>query len=275
MNKNGWTNTTRINLDPIIFQYNDITGRVEALTDWMGWCLAVAQNIYSAGYSGTTALNCWNANIGGGNHADRNIPIGVKVPLFFSGFWGAGHVLVVEMNERGGGIAWTSPNTNKPSVDALSFNSLDELIARMKNEWARDLNYLGWSEYLGPTRVVEQINQGEEILKPSKAEIIDTFEMYLLEQPKNQEQINYYLNQDVRILYRDVLGATKPKINEIDKAFKELLPGTSDPNRIAYYSSRNAKQLYMDIAGALRRQIVKDTKPAEFEQVKDLLYRKK
>lgn len=235
------------------------------VTAVLGRCLEYVQNAYGLRWTGSFALDGWNKNHS--NHADRDIPQGVYVPVWFDGYWTGiryGHVVIYK-----DGVCYSSPW----SAVSAAAGRHDTLGSIADVERIYRMTYLGWSEDMNGQRVIEE-NKEEEILKPSEAEIIDTFEMYLLQKPKNREQIEYYLNQDVRVLYRDVLGATKPTADEVNKKFSEFLPGTSDPNRIAYYTTRTAKQLYGDIAGSLRRQLDEARKPHGYEEVKEVLYRK-
>lgn len=227
----------------------------------LGMCLAYVQQAFGLRWTGSYALDGYSRNQF--NHEDRDMPTGVYVPVWFTGMWNGfnyGHVVIYK-----DGICYSSPYTNKNSHDQLGNIATVERIYGMK--------FLGWSEDMNGQRVIEQVNKEEDILKPSEAEIIDTFDMYLLKKPNDRAQIEYYLNQDVRILYRDVLGATKPDADEVSRAFKVLLPGTSDPNRVPYYSTKTAKQLYSDIAGSLRKQL--DAKPSEYVRVDKPLYEEK
>lgn len=113
------------------------------------------------------------------------------------------------------------------------------------------------------TRPVQQAQQfvnfdkwiiEEEEVKPTRQQVIDTFNMYLLKPPVDDKQINYYTAQDIRVLYSDVLGATKPNASEIASVFSKYMPGTKDSNRVPYYSSRSSKQLYSDVLGAVNTQ---------------------
>ncbi len=144
-----WKNTVKANLNPIVYQGNRI------VYNWVGWCLAVAQTALKAGWAGSTAIDGWRRVKG--KHSDTKIPTGVYVPLWFSGFYNMGHVLIVKMNSNGkSGTAWTSPNDAKPYMDVLKFSSIPNLVAQLRRGWAADTVYLGWSEYMGSTRVIKK-----------------------------------------------------------------------------------------------------------------------
>jgi len=123
------------NLDPVIYQ-----GGV-ALNDWSGWCLAYVQTAFGTGWSGSTAWDCWSNRLTK-KHADRNLPAGVYIPIFFSGYYGMGHAAIYK-----DGRVWSSPLTHKPYADV--FNSISDV------ERLFGVAYVGWSEDLGGSLLVE------------------------------------------------------------------------------------------------------------------------
>jgi len=131
------------NLDPYIYQDGQI------LNSWLGWCLAYVNTAYGAGWAGSSAREGWDNSAG--KHQDMNIPSGVYVPIWFHhyGTYGGvyknwGHVAIWK-----DGQIWTSPYTNKPYADV--FNDINALC-RMYN-----CTYIGWTEFVGPTRVIEPV----------------------------------------------------------------------------------------------------------------------
>src|ERR1044071_7786447 len=123
------------NLDPYIRQGNSV------LTDWYGWCLAYVQSAYAVGWSGSNAWEAWSGRIAV-RHADRNIPGGVYVPIWFSGYGGLGHVAIYK-----DGQVWSSPWHHKPYADVL--NSIEE------TERIYGVRYEGWSEDLAGRQLIE------------------------------------------------------------------------------------------------------------------------
>ena len=136
------------NLDPVIYQ-----GGV-ALNDWSGWCLAYVQTAFGTGWSGSTAWDCW-ANRLTKKHADRNLPAGVYIPIFFSGYYGMGHTAIYK-----DGKVWSSPLTHKPYADV--FNSVGEV------ERSFGVTYVGWSEDLGGSLLVES---SADVLTPNQRKV--------------------------------------------------------------------------------------------------------
>lgn len=145
----SWVQVKSPNLSPVITQPG-----YGVLADWTGWCLAVVQFAFGAAYAGSPARVSWQSYTKY-KHADRNIPVGIYVPLWFSGYYNQWHVLIVKMNNDGSGAAWTSPNDPKPSMDVINFSNLDNLVAQLKQGWSHDTEYIGWSEDIGGTRVIE------------------------------------------------------------------------------------------------------------------------
>ena len=133
------------NLDPVIYQ-----GGV-GLNDWSGWCLAYVQTAFGTGWSGSTAWDCWTNRLTK-KHADRNLPAGVYIPIFFSGYYGMGHTAIYK-----DGKVWSSPLTHKPYADV--FNSVGEV------ERSFGVTYVGWSEDLGGSLVVES---AKDIITPNQ-----------------------------------------------------------------------------------------------------------
>lgn len=137
-----------INFDPVIYQGGP-------LYDWLGWCMAYVEQSAGVRYVYSTAADGWNKV--GGKHTDKNLPVGLWVPIWLSGFRGMGHVQWVKKNANGSVESYTSPNTRKPSADHVTANSLDDLVDHMRRYWSYDLSYLGWSEFVGPKRIVEWV----------------------------------------------------------------------------------------------------------------------
>lgn len=125
------------NLDPYVHQNGGV------LTDWYGWCLAVVQAMYGVGWAGSNAWEAWNDHVNI-KHLDRDIPAGMYVPIWFSGYHDLGHVAIYK-----DGQVWSSPWHHKPYADVMS--SIEEV------ERIYGVSYVGWSEDIGGTQVVEFI----------------------------------------------------------------------------------------------------------------------
>lgn len=119
----------------------------------IGMCLKYVQDAYGSGWAGSYALQGWR-DIVKKKHSDWNIPSGVYVPIWFEGYWNGvnyGHVAIYK-----DGVVWSSPFTNKGTHDRLGSIAEVERIYGMK--------YIGWSEDIGGTRVIEkkkEVNVGK------------------------------------------------------------------------------------------------------------------
>jgi hypothetical protein len=167
-----WKQTKTPQLDPVIRQGN------VTLYNWLGWCLAYVQTAFGAGWSGSTAWDGWT-NRTSGKHADWNIPSGVYVPIWFDGYWNGqrlGHVAIYK-----DGKIWSSPYTNKPYADVIGSISEVERIYGMK--------YVGWSEFVGPTRVIEFVNNNITLAQ------LNALFAEILERAPDQAAINYYVGK--------------------------------------------------------------------------------
>lgn len=128
------------NLDPVIYQNG------HALTDWWGWCLAYVQTAFDTGWAGSNATEAWNDHVPANvKHWDSNIPAGMYVPIYFSGYHGLGHFAIYK-----DGQVWCTPIEHKPYADQWSS------IAIVEQKYG--VTYVGWCEILGGKQVVEYIS---------------------------------------------------------------------------------------------------------------------
>ncbi len=112
-------------------------------------CLEYVQNAFGAGWSGSYALDGWNRNTVF-NHDDWNIPKGVYVPIWFDGYWNGaryGHVAIYK-----DGVVYSSPWTQANAA----INKHDVLGSIGDVERIYRMTYIGWSEGIGGTRVIEK-----------------------------------------------------------------------------------------------------------------------
>lgn len=129
------------------------TPNVNVATE-IGMCLAYVQNAFGSGWAGSYALQGWR-DIVKRKHTNRNIPSGVYVPIWFSGYWNGfnyGHVAIYK-----DGVVYSSPYTNKRTHDRLGSIAEVERIYGMQ--------YIGWSEDIGGTVVIEKGGNGLMIIE--------------------------------------------------------------------------------------------------------------
>lgn len=173
-----WKQTKTPNLDPVIYQ----GGKV--LYNWLGWCLAYVQTAFGAGWSGASAWESWTTHTRG-KHADGKLPTDVYIPIWFDGWWNGhryGHVAIIYINSKTGAVKiWSSPVSNKPYADV--FTSIPEV------ERAYGMKYVGWSEFVGATRVIEFVNNN--ITLPQLTALFRE----LLERDPNPDAVNYYVGK--------------------------------------------------------------------------------
>jgi hypothetical protein len=138
-----WKQEKPFNPDPVVYQ------RGSVLMDWYGYCLAVVQHMFGAGWAGSTAADAWNR--AEGKHTDRNLPTGVAVPIYFDhwgdygyGYQNYGHIVVYK-----DGLFYSSPLSHKPTADV--FGSIEEIERKYRAQ------YIGWAESVGPHRVLSYV----------------------------------------------------------------------------------------------------------------------
>lgn len=138
-----WKQEKPFNPDPVVYQEGGV------LMDWYGYCLAVVQHMFGAGWAGRTAADAWNR--AEGKHTDRNLPAGVAVPIYFDhwgdygyGYQNYGHIVVYK-----DGLFYSSPLSHKPTADV--FGSIEEIERKYRAQ------YIGWAESVGPHRVLSYV----------------------------------------------------------------------------------------------------------------------
>lgn len=101
----------------------------------VGYCLQNVRKGYGIASKYPTAILAWR---GAEEHRDRNIPIGVTVPLFYD-YKSDGHVNV----QLPDGRVWSDGNVYSNLADYESKHPL--------------VHYLGWSETLNGVRVIDYV----------------------------------------------------------------------------------------------------------------------
>lgn len=115
-----------------------------------GWCLKYVQDAFHTDHPFATALDAWNANVGNGNHANEEPPMGITVAVYFSlGNVPAGHV-AIRLSD-----GWVASSTQPGTHPAPYYHrNLADLIS-VYGQYNGGCTYLGWSEYVGDTQVVQ------------------------------------------------------------------------------------------------------------------------
>ena len=123
------------------------------LTDWLLWCLAVAQKTFNVAPFAESAQIAWSWN--NTKHQDRNLPDGCFVPIWWTGgYENYGHVAIAKRTGNRIQI-WSSPYTRKPFFDYFEgeLNATIDTVSRIYS-----VAYAGWTETMNTTHVVEWVN---------------------------------------------------------------------------------------------------------------------
>lgn len=149
----GWKQIINPNDDPYYVTSN---GNM-----WMGWCLAVCAESFAQGkpkqtrqYRSDTALiESGKVNI----QKNKNYPIGVWFPVWFSGGKGLGHVIRMYVHPDGRASYWTSPKTKKWTADSGTLGSAEQVLGVIWKGWCPDGAYIGWSDNICGLKVCEWV----------------------------------------------------------------------------------------------------------------------
>ncbi len=113
------------------------------------------------------------------------------------------------------------------------------------------------------------IKKEEEIVKPTKQQVIDRFKRHLNGGTPTQKQIDHYTSRDIRTLYQDILntGAStvRPTADQVKAEFKKYLNGTPTKEQIDHYVERDVRTLRNDLLGALLKQVQTPGTPVAVE----------
>lgn len=146
---------------------------VDGMNDWLGMCLAVAE---VAGGTPRLYGHAWEAWLSNSyKHADRNLPDGLWVPVFWDGYWSGyryGHVAWARRSGASIEIV-SSPYTHKPYFDRFS-GELNATINRVSSIYGMS-SFAGWAEELATKRFVQKKAQ---VLQPYQRKVGDTKVFY-------------------------------------------------------------------------------------------------
>ncbi|MDV6295173.1 hypothetical protein [Rhodococcus aetherivorans] len=165
------------------------------VTTASGWCLKYVQDAFGSGWAGTSAWEAWTSRLAY-KHADRNIPAGVYVPIWFDGYDQGqryGHAAIYK-----DGRVYSSPYT-KVSTHAV-LNSIADV------ERIYGMTYVGWSEDIGGTKVIEL--GGDDMTTP---EIIDLAFQAGFNRQATPDDIKTFEGKTVKELLQHVLKYNLPQ----------------------------------------------------------------
>jgi hypothetical protein len=117
-----------------------------------GWCLAYVQDAFKTDHQDPDAMDAWNDNYLNGNHPNELPPVGKTVPVYFSlGNVPQGHV-AISLDD--GFVASSTLGGYHPKP---YFHPNLQHMIDMYAKYNGGCTYLGWSEYVSTTRVVEWV----------------------------------------------------------------------------------------------------------------------
>lgn len=165
-----------------------------------GWCLKYVQDAFGTDHPYPTALDAWNANVGGGNHPDELPPLGITVAAYFSlGNVPAGHV-AIRLDD-----GWVASST-QPGDHAAPYlhRSLDDLIA-IYGRYNGGCSYLGWSEYVG----TEQVVAYQPDVVNATADEINQLYQELLGRTADDSGLTHYVQYTTDFVRQDLINSTE------------------------------------------------------------------
>ena len=150
-----------------------------------GWCLKYVQDAFGTDHPYPSAIAAWNANYGGGNHPNERPLAGITVPVYFTlGTNTNGHVAI---SLSDGTVASSAQAGSHP--EGFIYPNLQSMI----NAYAKyngGCTYLGWSEYVGTVRVVQNVIQGGNNMIPN-IDQLDALFMAFRGRPAGGSELNY------------------------------------------------------------------------------------
>lgn len=115
-------------------------------------------------------------------------------------------------------------------------------------------------------RIKSYNEEGEDIVKPTEAQVYDSFRRFAGMEPSSPEQVKYYMGRDIRDLYSDLLNyEVVPKKAVVEQAFKDFqpwLPINTPPytDQTTYYMNKPVKILLTDLAVGLKKRLAEAEK---------------
>lgn len=227
-----------------------------------GWCLKFVQDSFGTDHVYPSAIDAWNANYGNGNHPNELPPSGKTVPVYFSlGNVPAGHVAI----SLDGGMVASSTQSGYHSSPYFHPN-LNNLIT-VYGRYNGGCNYLGWSEYVGTVRVIENINnnqpaQGDDMIDQGTLTLL--FNSYLGRNPDSDAISHYVGKYSTSFVVSDVYNSSEAnsyrnnianekqslnnKVDSLSKQINDLNNKVNDLNTKLAGSTNNESDLNSKIA---------------------------
>ena len=216
----------------------------------LGWCLAYVQDAFGSGWAGDYALDGWNRNQH--NHADRNIPAGVYVPIWFDGYWTGiryGHVAIYK-----DGTVYSSPWSAVSAANKVH----DTLGSIAEVERIYRMSYIGWSEDIGGTRVLSPVKEED----PMKADDVGDLFHIMRGQEPTEAELKQWVGKPMKEL-KDVLRAQPSWADQIKN------------QQVGKSARKGGWEKQLKALNKLVADLQKGKESAKFEELKQTVYVKK
>lgn len=228
------------NLDPYIYQPDGRGGRY-MVTNWVGWCLAYVQTAFNSGWAGNDAQSTWNNRLSF-KHPDWNLPSGVFVPIWFTGYGGLGHVAIYKDGE-----VWSTPI--RASSTFVKYASIEALLQAYRNIGI-GLTYVGWSEDIGGTKLIELDAQGDEKMAIKNPEFIKNMYRYVGGREATQEEINIHMSGTPESLLNGFIGGNDLEVvrlrSQLDSVKQALANEQAKPPKEVVKTITEVVKEYVD-----------------------------
>lgn len=186
-----------------------------------GWCLSYVQSAFGAQHTSPNAITEWNSTTKY-NHTDYP-PAGITVPVYFTlGTEPAGHVAI-----RLDDLKVASSTQSGVHQQGYLHPNIQDLM-NIYAKYNGGCTYLGWSEVIGNTRVVEYISDNA-----TDDQIRQAF-LDILERQVDADALAHYRNYTNDFVRSDLLASVEYKTLQAKKA---------EAIRIAQEEANNPKVL--------------------------------
>jgi len=189
-------------------QAQDANWRVPYIGGWcegyveMAWGIATMNDAHTETYGKYgSAIEKWNANPGNGNHPGELPPVGKTVAVYFSlgNVW-QGHT-AISLDD--GSVA--SSTQAGFHTQGFIHPNLQNLI-NIYGQYNGGCTYLGWSEYVGTTHVLQL-----QVVNATDAQIQQAY-LDILERPVDDGALAHYRNYTNDFVRADLLASNEYKL---------------------------------------------------------------
>jgi hypothetical protein len=195
-----------------------------------GWCLKYVQDAFGTDHPYPTAIAEWNAT-STHNHPNEEPPLGITVPIYLSlGNVPAGHVAIrlsdgyVASSTQAG--SHSSPYYHKSIADLVS----------VYGQYNGGAQYLGWSEVVGTTQVVQYSNPN------ATDDQIRQDYLDILERPADDSGLTHYRNYTNDFVRADLQASNEYKALQTNKANQAAMAQAAQDALVKAAADKAAEQ---------------------------------